>query len=244
MDKLKLGFKSAYGRSRGRISSYHREKGHKKGYRILNFAKALNNVQGKILFIKQDGYRSSFIAGVYYTNGYFVYMLAIHNMKVGDYIITKTSTTLEDNQIQKGLSCQLNYVKIGEKIHNIEYFPGTSGKVARSAGTFVKVVKKYNETALIKLASGEFRLFFLSCLCTIGRVSNINHNEVNIGNAGKNRILGKRPVVRGRAMNPVDHPHGGRTNGGIVPRTPWGALTRGVQTVTTRKAIIIKKRKK
>lgn len=244
MDKLKLGFKSAYGRSRGRISSYHREKGHKKGYRIINFTKALINVQGKILFIKQDGYRSSFIAGVYYTNGYFVYMLAIHNMKVGDYITTKINNFENENQIKLGLSCPLKFVKVGEKIHNLEYFPGTLGKVARSAGSFVKIIKKYEETALIKLLSGEFRLFFLNCLCTIGRVSNIKHNELHIGNAGKNRILGKRPVVRGRAMNPIDHPHGGRTNGGITPRTPWGALTRGVKTVSIKKAVIIKKRKK
>jgi len=170
----------------------------------------------------------------------FGYMLAISGMQVGDFIINCASTQTND----VGISCPLKYIKVGEKLHNLEYFPGTGGKISRSAGTFAKIIKKYKTNALIKLASGEYRLFYLNCMATIGRVSNLAHNEISIGKAGNQRLLGWRPVVRGRAMNPVDHPHGGRTNGGIVPRTPWGAITRGVKTVMQIKSQIIKKRVK
>mgnify|MGYP001362458421 CR=1 FL=1 len=107
-----------------------------------------------------------------------------------------------------------------------------------------KIIKKYDKNVLIKLSSGEYRLFYKNCICTIGRVSNVQHNEFIIKKAGINRLLGCRPIVRGRAMNPVDHPHGGRTNGGISPRTPWGFLTRGIKTVKNIKSIIVKRRKK
>lgn len=243
MEKLKLGFKRAVGRNNGLISSYHREKGKKKNYSIIDFYRNLVDIKGKIKFIKKDLFRTGFIAGVSYTNGYFSYILATHNMKVGDYIINKSNNFLKTGEIQLGVTCPLSDVKVGEKIHNIEYFPGTGGKISRSAGTFAKIIKKYNKNILIKLSSGEFRLFYKNCICTIGRVSNIRHNEIIIGKAGMNRLLGWRPVVRGRAMNPIDHPHGGRTNGGIAPRTPWGFLTRGVKTVKNKKSYIIKKKR-
>lgn len=239
INKLKIGFKSAYGRNRGRISSYHRERGLKRLYTIIDFGRNLYNIKGKIKFIQFDNYRSSKIAGIAFTNGIFTYMLAVDGMKVGDFIVN-TISNLKNDVI--GLSCPLKFVKVGDKINNIEYYPGSGGKIARSAGTFCKIIKKYNKTALLKLQSGEFRLFFLECMCTLGRISNINHNQVILKKAGVNRLLGWRPVVRGRAMNPVDHPHGGRTNGGIFPRTPWGKLTRGVKTVKSKKLVIIKKK--
>ena len=245
MEKLKIGFKGAYGRNHGRISSYHRERGSKKVYKIVDFHRNLVDVRGKIKFIQKDRYRSSPVAGVYYSNKYFSYMLAIDKLKIGNFIMnTYGNEKLESNQKQLGLSCPLRYVKVGEKLHNIELLPGKGGKIIRSAGTFSKIIKKYEYNALMKLSSGEFRLFLLDCMCTIGRVANIHHHEENLLKAGKVRWLGKRPIVRGRAMNPVDHPHGGRTNGGISPRTPWGALTRGIKTVKKKKICIIKKRNK
>lgn len=244
MEKLKLGFKSAYGRNHGRISSYHRERGLKKVYTVIDFGRNLLNVKGKVKIIQKDRYRTSNLIGVCYTNGYFSYMLAVQGLRVGDYIINKVDNFSHDNQVQLGLSCPVSKVKVGEKICNIEWFPGLGGRVTRSAGTFSKIIKKYATNVLIKLNSGEFRLFRSDCFCTIGRVSNVIHHEENVLRAGVNRNLGWRPTVRGRAMNPVDHPHGGRTNGGISPRTPWGALTRGVKTVHNRNALIVKKRKK
>ena len=244
MEKLIFGINRALGRNRGLISSYHRERGKKKNYKIIDFNRNLLDIKGKIKFIIKDNYRSSYVAGVVYTNGYFSYILAAHGMNVVDYIINKSNINVKNDEIQTGIACQLNYVKIGYKIYNLEYFPGSGGKISRSAGTFSKIIKKYNNNILIKLSSGEYRLFYKNCVCTLGRVSNIEHNEFIIKKAGINRLLGWRPVVRGRAMNPVDHPHGGRTNGGISPRTPWGFLTRGVKTVKIIKSNIIKKRKK
>lgn len=244
MDKLIIGLNRALGRSRGLISSFHRQRGKKNNYKIIDFNRNLLDIKGKIKFIVKDRHHSSYIAGITYTNGYFSYILAVQGMNVGDYIINKSNINLKNDQIQLGLSCQLNYVKIGYKIHNLEYFPGTGGKISRSAGTFSKIIKKYDKNVLIKLSSGEYRLFYKNCICTIGRVSNVQHNEFIIKKAGINRLLGWRPIVRGRAMNPVDHPHGGRTNGGISPRTPWGFLTRGIKTVKNIKSIIVKRRKK
>lgn len=244
MEKLIFGINRALGRNRGLISSYHRERGKKKNYKIIDFNRNLLNIKGKIKFIIKDNYRSSYIAGVAYTNGYFSYILAVHDMSVGDYIINKNNINIKNDETQTGVACQLNFVKIGYKIHNLEYFPGNGGKISRSAGSFSKIIKKYNDNILIKLSSGEYRLFYKNCICTLGRVSNIKHNELILKKAGINRLLGWRPVVRGRAMNPVDHPHGGRTNGGISPRTPWGAITRGVKTVKNINSNIIKKRKK
>lgn len=244
MEKLIVGINRSLGRNRGLISSYHRQRGKKKNYKIIDFSRNLLNIKGKIKFIIKDNYRTGYISGIVYTNGYFSYILAAHGMKVGDFILNKSIINFKNDETQLGLSCQLNYIKVGYKIHNLEYFPGTGGKISRSAGTFSKIIKKYDLNVLIKLSSGEYRLFYKNCVCTIGRVSNITHNEIIIKKAGVNRLLGWRPVVRGRAMNPVDHPHGGRTNGGISPRTPWGALTRGVKTVKIVKSNIIKRRKK
>jgi len=241
MNKLKIGFKRAVGRNRGRISSYHRQRGLKRNYNIIDFGRSLCEIKGKIKFIFTSLNRTSKIAGVTFTNGIFTYMLAVDGMKLGDYIYN-TYTKLNNNNI--GISCFIQYVNLGEKFHNLEYYPGSGGKISRSAGTFCKFIKKYEKNILIKLKSGEFRLFFYNSMCTIGRVSNIQHNQLKINKAGNNRLLGWRPIVRGRAMNPVDHPHGGRTNGGIIPRTPWGALTRGVKTVKILKSQIIKKRLK
>ena len=244
MEKLVIGLNRALGRNRGLISSFHRQRGKKNNYKIIDFNRNLLDIKGKIKFIVKDRYRSSYIAGITYTNGYFSYILAVQGMTVGDYILNKSNINLNYDQIQLGVSCQLNFVKIGYKIHNLEYFPGTGGKISRSAGTFSKIIKKYDKNVLIKLSSGEYRLFYKNCICTIGRVSNVQHNEFIIKKAGINRLLGWRPIVRGRAMNPVDHPHGGRTNGGISPRTPWGFLTRGIKTVKNIKSIIVKRRKK
>ena len=239
MNKLKIGFKSAFGRNRGRISSYHRQRGLKKNYNIIDFGRSLCEIRGKIKLIYNSAYGTSKIAAISFTNGFFAYMLAVEGMKVGDYIFNSSGSVI--NAI-RGVSCPIQYIKLGEKIHNLEYYPGSGGKISRSAGTFSKIIKKYDDNILIKLKSGEFRLFFYNCMCTVGRVSNIIHNQKIIGKAGNNRLAGWRPVVRGRAMNPVDHPHGGRTNGGITPRTPWGKITRGIKTVKVKKSQVIKKR--
>jgi len=144
-------------KNRGLISSYHRERGAKNNYTIIDFGRMLCNITGKIKIIKVDAYRTAKIAGVAFTNGVFSYMLAVEGMKVGDFVL---NTQEKLTKFNNGNSCKLHFVKVGEKINNLEIFPGSGGKITRSAGTFSKIIKKYKETSLVKLSSGEFRLFF------------------------------------------------------------------------------------
>ena len=241
--KLKYGFHKVYGRSKGRICSYHLGGGHKKLYRFIDYKRVLTGVPAKIIKIEKDPYRSAPLFLVGFSNGLLGYHLGISGLGVGDYLEVSRCTSSDDLD-QSGLSCPLGVVKVGCKVHNIEFYPGSGGALSRSAGSFSVILKKYPHKILLKLSSGEYRLFSSDCLCTIGRVSGINHKEINLIKAGRVRWLGRRPIVRGQAMNPIDHPHGGRTNGGKVPVTPWGRIAKGKTTRKRRKNLFIVKRRR
>lgn len=228
----------------GRITSWHRGGGHKRLYRIIDFKRNKLDVAAKIERIEYDPNRSSFIALIKYDDGEYNYIIAPNKIKVGDVIISSN-----DADIKIGNSLPLQNIPVGTILHNVEMKPGKGGQIARSAGTSVTLVGKDSGYAQIKLSSSEVRLVLLSCRATIGSVSNSDQKNINLAKAGRNRWLGRRPVVRGVVMNPVDHPHGGgegRTSGGRHPVTPWGFSTKGKKTrrnKTTDK-MIVKKRGK
>ena len=243
LNKLKFFIHNKAGRNRGRISSFHRGGGVKKLYRVVDFWRHLSGIKGKVISIERDPNRSGPLALVCFSNNIISYMLASDKVKVGQ-IIENFDATEEISSLVEGNSYILKQLPDGSKIFNLEFSPNNMGKIARSAGTFCILVKKYSKFALVKLVSGEYRLFSLNCRCNLGRVGNVNSKNIKLTKAGTNRKLGKRPIVRGRAMNPVDHPHGGRTNGGIVPRTPWGRIAIGPKTRKKPLGLIVKRRKK
>ena len=228
----------------GRITSWHRGGGHKRLYRIIDFKRSKVDVAAKIERIEYDPNRSSFIALVKYDDGEYNYIIAPNKIKIGDVIISS-----DEADIKIGNSLPLQNIPVGTILHNVEMKPSKGGQIARSAGTSVTLVGKDSGYAQIKLSSGEVRRVLLPCRATIGSVSNSDQKNINLAKAGRNRWLGRRSVVRGVVMNPVDHPHGGgegRTSGGRHPVTPWGLSTKGKKTrrnKTTDK-MIIKKRGK
>jgi large subunit ribosomal protein L2 len=233
--KLRYGFHFCYGRDNtGQIASFHRGGGHKRLYRVIDFTRSFYYVWGKVIKIIKDPQRSASLFVIAYTNKVISYQLAIDKIKVGEYIRSYNLGEL-DFLKKIGTSGFLTNFSLGVNICNLEYLPYTKGKIARSAGVHAKLLKKYEKEALVKLPSGEYRLFSLLCKATIGQISNKEHKEIIIGKAGISRRRGIRPHVRGIAMNPVDHPHGGRTNGGKIPVTPWGKLAKGVKTSKSRK---------
>lgn len=229
MDKLKYGFHKVQGRSHGRITSYHKGGGNKSLYRFVDFFRFLPNVQGRILKIFPDRYRTAKLCLVGYTNGILSYCLLSSKLGVGDYVYSDWSGKNYDLH-KSGVSCPLLFVKANTVVHNVELVTFGGGQLARSAGAKVVLLKKFKKTGLLRLPSGKLILVSLQNLCTIGEVGFSEHKYSKIGKAGTNRNRGKRPHVRGQAMNPVDHPHGGRTNGGKVPCTPWGRVAKGVKT--------------
>ena len=221
---------------------------HKKKYRFIYFKRSLKNVVGIIKRIERDPNRSAFIALILYNNGFMGYIIATQNMRLGLVIYNYNSFFIPKHHelINGNNFCILN-LPTGSLINHIELIPNMGACFIRSAGTTAKIIKKYNnEYTLIKLKSKEQRLINNKCFVNLGIVSNINNHLIKLKKAGQARWLGMQPHVRGRAKNPVDHPHGGRTNGGIIPRTPTGALTKGVLTrinKITSKFIIINRRK-
>jgi len=224
--------------------------GVKKRYRYIDFKRKLNDY-GYIKRIEKDPNRSAFLALVCYNNGAISYIIASETLKIGSRIYNYNCS---DN-IQKinysfnfGNSFKLKTIPNGTLINTLELYPNNGGIFARSAGTWLQIMKRYSNNYIqIKMRSGEQRLIHHDCTATIGIVSNIYNNQIQLYKAGQNRLLGKKPIVRGIAMNPVDHPHGGRTNGGIPPKTPWGALTKGTPTRhnnKTKQFIIVSRRKK
>ena len=188
------------------------------------------DIEGYVVRLEYDPNRSSYIALVVYNNGKITYILAAQGMKAGDKIISSLNI---DTPIQMGNSLPLKNVPVGTFIHNIELQPGKGGQIVRSAGTSAKIIKKENNRCVLRLTSGKQLTLSNSCFCTIGTVSNINHNNIVIGKAGRSRWLNKKPTVRGVVMNPVDHPHGGgegKTSGGRCSVTPWGIPTKGYKT--------------
>ncbi|NBX52684.1 MAG: 50S ribosomal protein L2 [Proteobacteria bacterium] len=210
----------------GHITVRHKSSGHKKSFRVIDFKRDKVDIEAKIERIEYDPNRTSFIALIKYNDGIYSYILAPHKITVGDVILS--SKNLIDVKI--GNAMPLSVIPIGTIVHNIEIKPGCGGAVSRSAGTYSQLVGKDSGYALLKMQSGEIRLFSLNCMATIGQVSNLDNKNTTIGKAGRSRWLGIRPTVRGVAMNPVDHPHGGgegKTSGGRHPVSPTGKPTKG-----------------
>ena len=213
----------------GRITARRIGGGHKKTYRIVDFKRRKFDVEGTIERIEYDPNRTAYIALVTYTDGEQAYILAPQRIAVGDKVISSAGAV----DVKPGNTMPLQFMPVGTIVHNIEMKPAKGGQVARSAGAYAQLVGRDNGMATLRLNSGEQRLVQGSCLATVGAVSNPDHLNINDGKAGRTRWRGKRPAVRGVAMNPVDHPHGGgegRTSGGRHPVSPWGKPTKGKRT--------------
>ena len=221
--------KSAGRNAHGRITSRHRGGGAAKKYRIIDFKRAKDGVPAKVAQIEYDPNRTSYIALLNYADGEKRYILAPKGLKVGDKVESG-----EDADIKIGNALPLHAIPVGTTVHNIEMTPGKGGQIARAAGTSAQLSAKEGTMAQLRLPSGEYRRVSVNCRATIGTVGNIGHELINLGKAGKKRHLGIRPHVRGSAMNPVDHPHGGgegRTPiGRPSPMTPWGKKALGLKT--------------
>jgi len=234
------------GRSHGKISVRHQGGGHKQRYRLVDFLQNKFGVPGKVVAIEKDPSRSAFIALINYKDGDKRYILAPQGLKIGQEVLTQ-----KDASIKLGNRVQVKNIPIGTIISNIELFPGKGSQIIRSAGTSAVLTAVDEKLAQIKMPSGEIRLISEDCYATIGQVSNFEHNLIKIGKAGRKRHLGIRPGVRGSAMNPVDHPHGGgegRQGIGLKhPKTPWGKPALGKKTRKKHKysnRFIIKKKRK
>ncbi|MFC1888161.1 50S ribosomal protein L2 [Thermodesulfobacteriota bacterium] len=212
----------------GRITCRHRGGGHKRKYRVIDFKRDKRDVPAVVSTIEYDPNRSSRIALLHYSDGEKRYIIAPEKLKVGDTVVAG-----ENADIKPGNALPLMSIPLGTLIHNIEMKPGKGGQMVRSAGSFAQLLAKEGRYAQIKLPSGEVRMILQTCYATIGQTGNLDHENITIGKAGRKRWLGFRPKVRGVAMNPVDHPHGGgegRTSGGRHPVTPWGVPTKGKKT--------------
>ena len=212
----------------GRITARRIGGGHKRAYRKVDFKRSKTDMQATVLRLEYDPNRTAFIALIEYKDGTKSYILAPQRMAEGDTVISGSRV-----DIKPGNSMPLRAMPVGTIIHNIEMKPGKGGQIARSAGTYAQLVGRSEGYAQIRLKSGEMRMIHQECRATVGAVSNPDHMNINLGKAGRKRWLGKRPQVRGVAMNPVDHPHGGgegRTSGGRHPVTPWGKPTKGART--------------
>jgi large subunit ribosomal protein L2 len=240
---LTKGFAKTGGRNNlGRITAWHRGGGHKQVYRFIDFKRNKFDMEATVERIEYDPNRTSFIALLKYTDGTLSYIIAPQRLTVGTIVISG-----EKVDIKPGNALPLKNIPVGTILHNVEMKAGKGGQIARSAGGYVQLVGKDSGYAQIRLRSGEVRLVRAECMATIGAVSNQDHQNVNYGKAGRKRWLGRRPIVRGVAMNPIDHPHGGgegKTSGGRHPVTPWGKLTKGKKTrsnKSTGKYIVRKK---
>jgi len=212
----------------GRITTRHQGGGHKRQYRVIDFKRRRDGVPAKVAAIEYDPNRSARIALLHYADGAKSYILAPAGLKVG---ATVESGAAAD--IKPGNALPLESIPTGTLVHNVELKPGQGAKMARSAGTGVQLVAKDGDYGVLRLPSGEMRRVLLTCRATVGQVGNSDHANTQSGKAGRSRWLGKRPSVRGSAMNPVDHPHGGgegKSKGGRHPVTPWGVPTLGKRT--------------
>ena len=217
----------------GRITARRIGGGHKRRYRLVDFKRRKFDVPAVIERLEYDPNRTAFIALVRYEDGEQAYILAPQRLKVGDTVIAG-----ERVDVKPGNAMPLKNIPVGTIVHNVELKAGKGGQLARSAGTYVQLVGRDQGYAQLKLASGELRVVRGECLATIGAVSNPDQSNINLGKAGRTRWLGKRPSVRGVAMHPIDHPHGGgegRTSGGRHPVTPWGKPTKGKKTRNNKK---------
>jgi large subunit ribosomal protein L2 len=212
----------------GRITTRHRGGGHKRRYRVIDFKRLKDGVPAKVAAIEYDPNRSARIALLHYLDGAKAYILAPARLRVGAMVESGPGA-----DIKPGNALPLENMPTGTMVHNVELRPGRGGQLARSAGSSVQLVAKESGYATLRLPSGEMRRVPLSCRATVGQVGNVDHENVSGGKAGRSRWRGRRPSVRGSAMNPVDHPHGGgegKSKGGRHPVTPWGVPTLGKRT--------------
>lgn len=242
---LTEGLKKTGGRNNvGRITTHHIGGRHKRRYRLIDFKRTKKDVPAIVERLEYDPNRTAFIALVKYSDGELSYILAPQRLVAGDQILAS-----EKADIKPGNAMPLKSMPVGTIVHNVEMKPGKGGQLARSAGTYVQLVGRDGAFAILKLTSGEVRKVSGECMATVGALSNPDQKNINLGKAGRNRWLGVRPTVRGVAMNPIDHPHGGgegRTSGGRHPCTPWGKPTKGKKTRNRKKAsssLIIRRRK-
>ena len=217
----------------GRITARRIGGGHKQRYRIVDFKRRKFGVPAKVERLEYDPNRSAFLALLRYSDDETAYVLAPQRLSVGDTVISG-----ERVDVKPGNAMPMRNIPVGTIIHNIEMKPGRGGQIARAAGAYAQLVGKDAGYALLRLSSGEQRMVRAECLATVGAVSNPDNKNIKLGKAGRRRWLGKRPSVRGVAMNPIDHPHGGgegRTSGGRHPVTPWGKPTKGKRTRSNKK---------
>ncbi|KIL34492.1 50S ribosomal protein L2 [Cohnella kolymensis] len=219
----------------GKITVRHHGGGHKRKYRIIDFKRTKDGIPGRVATIEYDPNRTSYIALINYVDGEKAYIIAPKGLKVGDEIMSGPTA-----DIKVGNALALENIPVGTVIHNIELKPGKGGQLVRSAGTSAQLLGKEDAYVTIRLASGEIRRILKQCRATVGTVGNSDHELLNIGKAGRNRWLGKRPTVRGVVMNPNDHPHGGGEGrapiGRKSPMSPWGKPTLGYKTRKKKKA--------
>jgi len=235
--------KSGGRNNNGRITTRWRGGGHKRYYRIIDFKRNKDGIPAKVAAVEYDPNRSARIALLHYADGEKRYILAPVNLNVGDEVMSGPEA-----DIKPGNALPLANIPLGTQIHNIELKLGKGGQIVRSAGTYAQLMAKEDRYALVKLPSGEVRMVLLRCKATIGQLGNVMHENLNAGKAGRTRWRGRRPKVRGVAMNPVDHPMGGgegRSSGGRHPCSPWGMPTKGYRTRNNKQTdrYIVKRRK-
>ncbi len=241
---LKAIKKSGGRNTNGRITCRRRGGGHKRHYRIIDFKRDKVDIPARVAAIEYDPNRSARIALLHYADGEKRYILAPLNLKVDDQVISSAEA-----DIKPGNTLPLRNIPLGTQIHNIELKLGKGGQIVRSAGTYAQLMAKEDPYALVKLPSGEVRMVLLKCKATIGQLGNLMHENISLGKAGRKRWLGRRPKVRGVAMNPIDHPMGGgegRSSGGRHPCSPWGIPSKGYKTRTNKRTdrYIVKHRTK
>jgi large subunit ribosomal protein L2 len=225
--------KSGGRNNHGRLTSFRKGGGHKRSYRKVDFKRSKRGMPATVERLEYDPNRTAFIALVKYEDGTISYILAPQRLQAGDVVVAD-----ERADIKPGNALPMSNIPVGTIVHNVEMEPGKGGQIARAAGSYVQLVGKDQGWAQLRLNSGEVRVVRADCMATIGAVSNPDQANTKIGKAGRSRWLGKRPVVRGVAMNPIDHPHGGgegRTSGGRHPVTPWGKPTKGKKTRNNKK---------
>ena len=247
---LTVGLTKKAGRNNlGRVTSRRRGGGVKRLYRIIDFKRDKTGIEARVAHIEYDPNRSARIALLHYTDGEKRYILAPVGLKQGDVVmsgVNERNGVVAD--IIPGNALPMQRIPVGTVIHNIELYPGKGGQLCRAAGTYAQLVAKEGKHALLRLPSGEVRKVLVTCVATVGQVGNVHHESISLGKAGRNRWLGRRPKVRGVAMNPIDHPLGGgegRSSGGRHPVSPWGMPAKGFKTRDKKKAssrLIIKRR--
>ncbi|MBF0103699.1 MAG: 50S ribosomal protein L2 [Deltaproteobacteria bacterium] len=244
--KLTLAAAATSGRNcHGRITSRFMGGGHRRRYRIIDFKRDKIDIPANVFSIEYDPYRSARIALLVYADGEKRYIVAPDGLKVGQKVLSSNKAT----EIEVGYALPLSEIPVGSGVYNVEIKPGAGGKIARSAGTQVRLMARDGDYASVRMPSGEIRKILATCRATIGTVGNSDHENLVIGKAGRTRWLGRRGHVRGTVMNPVDHPHGGghgRDHGGRHPVSPWGLPTKGYKTRNNKRTnkFIIKGRKK